>query len=244
MRQKTYQLTSFSLHIIAMSCMLFDHLWATVIPGNQWMNFIGRIAFPIFAFLIANGYFHTHSKKNYLYRLFLFAILSEIPFNLINSDTLFYPFHQNVLWCFLISLLTIIWIEHVKEKNKKGIFLFKTIAILLLSFLLATICFVDYLGFGVLTVLLFYFFHGNKWYDYLGQFLGIYLINFIFIKGMDIPIFTISEHTFYFPTQGFAILSIIPIWLYRGKQGPHNKIIQYAFYAFYPVHLLLLAILA
>lgn len=243
MKQKSFQLTTFSLHIIAMLCMLVDHMWATVTSGNNWMNCVGRIAFPIFAFLIANGYFYTHDRKKYFYRLLFFAVLSEIPFNLINSSTLFNPFHQNVLWTFLISLLTMMWIDHTRLKNRKPVSVLKTAAIVLLSFLISTICCVDYLGFGVLTVLLFYFFHGHRWYDFLGQFSGLFVINWILIKGMDLPLFTIREYTFYFPTQGFALLALLPIWLYRGKQGPHNKKIQFFFYSFYPLHMLLLFIL-
>lgn len=55
--------TSMSLHIIAMTCMLCDHLWGTIVPGNDWLTCVGRISFPIFAFLIVEGYFHTRNLK-------------------------------------------------------------------------------------------------------------------------------------------------------------------------------------
>ena len=74
--------TSMSLHIMAMIFMLFDHLWGTIVPGNDWMTCIGRISFPIFAFMIVEGYFNTKNLKKYIKRLFIFAIISEIPFNL------------------------------------------------------------------------------------------------------------------------------------------------------------------
>ena len=94
------RLNSLTLKFLAMALMLCDHLWATVIPGNGWLTAVGRLAFPIFAFQIAQGFVHTRSVKKYLGRLFLWALISEIPFNLMYGGAVFYPFHQNVLFTF------------------------------------------------------------------------------------------------------------------------------------------------
>ena len=92
--EKKRGIDSFTLHILAMLFMLCDHLWATLFPAQEWMTCVGRLAFPIFAFMIAEGCYYTSNVKKYMLRLFLFAIISEIPFNLIMGSSVFYPFHR------------------------------------------------------------------------------------------------------------------------------------------------------
>lgn len=236
---KKIKVTSFSLHIIAMIFMLCDHLWATIVMENTWLTCIGRLAFPIFAFLTVEGYFHTKDFKKYLKRLFLYALISEIPFNLMVSGILVYPLHQNVLWTFIIALLLIRWNEKTKQ-------LWKKIVVAILSVIIGTLAglltMVDYYHFGVLMVLSFYFLRGKKWWNYLGQFLLIYFINFEMMGGL-VYVFELFGKEYIFPQQGFAILALIPIWLYNGDQGPYNKTIRSIYYWFYPVHMFVLALL-
>ena len=115
------EITSMWLHIFAMITMLCDHLWATVIPGNDWLTRLGRLAFPVFAFTTVEGYFKTNNLKKYVQRMLIFALISEIPFNLIMGSSFIYPLHQNVLWTFLISIGLMYLLE--KTKQKKIIFL-------------------------------------------------------------------------------------------------------------------------
>ena len=224
-RKFQMEITSMILHIIAMVCMLCDHLWATIIPGNDWLTCIGRIAFPIFAFLIVEGYFHTHNLKKYVGRLLLFAIISELPFNLLMGSRFFYPIHQNVLWTFLLGIALIHWNEKAKQKNKWWLTIIVGIVSIILAFVLGLFTMVDYYQAGVITLLVFYFFRGRKWWNFLAQFLLLAYINIEILSGYAYEI-QLFGNTYYFVRQGFALLALIPIWLYRGKQGPyktHNK---------------------
>lgn len=234
--------TSMSLHIMAMFFMLLDHMWATVIPGRDWMTCVGRIAFPIFAFMVAEGYFHTHSLKKYVGRLLFFAIISEIPFNLMVGNTVFYPIHQNVLWTFLIGILCIHMIEKAKQTNQAWLIALAGLGALSTATILGLLGMVDYYHAGVYTVLVFYAFRGRKWWNLIGQFLLLAYINIQLLGGMKYEIHLLG-YTMFIPQQSFALLALIPIWLYRGKQGPHNKALQYLYYAFYPVHTLILGLL-
>lgn len=240
---KKFQLetTSFSLHIMAMIFMFCDHLWGTVVKGNDWLTCIGRLTFPIYAFLIVEGYYHTKDLKKYVKRLLLFAIISEIPFNLAMGSSLFYPIHQNVLWSFLLSIGFIHWNEKVKGKQ-----IWKRILVGIVSFSLAyvggIITFVDYYNAGILMVLAFYVFRGKKWWHYLGQLVCMWYINMEMLGGYGYEI-ELFGTTHFIARQGFALLALIPIWLYKGEQGYHNKKLQYFYYIFYPLHLLILGVL-
>ena len=106
---------------------------------------------------------------------------------------------------------------------------------------LGTLGMVDYYGAGVLTVFIFYFFHGHKWWCLLGQLAALYWVNVELLGGLMYPI-QLFGMDFELCQQGLALLALVPIWLYRGRQGYHSKPFQYACYAFYPVHMLLLAL--
>lgn len=234
--------TSAALHIMAMLFMLCDHLWATVVSGNDWLTCIGRLAFPIFAFMIVEGYFHTHSLKKYAGRMLLCAVLSEIPFNLAVGSSVFYPVHQNVLWTFLIGLLLIHLNEKARKRGKLWLRILTALSTAALGFVLGLVSFCDYNYAGVFTVLVFYFFRERKWYNLVAQILLLWYINAEMLSGFAYE-FTLFGNQFYLVRQSLALLALIPIWLYRGRQGMHNKALQFIYYAFYPVHLLVLALI-
>lgn len=238
---KNFELTAAVLHIIAMTLMLMDHLWATLLPAREWLTCAGRVAFPIFAFMAVEGYFHTRSLKKYILRMLLFAVLSEIPFDLMYGGTWFYPVHQNVLWTFLLGLLGVWLMEQVRKKGKTWMYLLVCVLVVPAGLVLGTLCMVDYYGGGVLTVFVFYFLHGRKWWCFLGQLAALYWLNVELLGGLMYPV-QLFGMEFELCQQGLALLALIPIWLYRGRQGYHSKPFQYLCYAFYPVHMLLLVV--
>ena len=239
---KKFETTSFSLHLMAMLFMLCDHLWGTIVPGNDWLTCIGRVCFPIYAFLLVEGYFHTSNLKKYVKRILLFAVISEIPFNLAMASSVIYPFHQNVLWSFLIALGLIHCNEKAKASEKLRIRIAVGTFTILAGYLLGLITMVDYYHAGILMVLTFYFFHHRNWWDYVGQLLCLGYINLELLGGFGYEVVLFGE-TVFLTRQGLALLALIPIWLYKGKQGYHSKWWKYFCYAFYPVHLLILGLL-
>ncbi len=209
------------LRLFAICLMLLDHLWATVIPGNPWMHWLGRLAFPIFAFQTAEGYFHTSNFKRYALRLLIFGLISEIPYDLMVNSVVFWPFQQNVMFTLLLGLLGIHFVE-TKQNKLIGVLLAA------LMVLVGTVTFVDYGGVGVLTVLVFGLF--RKWKPV--QLVLLFLLHWFGIKG--------EQLMGWLPIQSLAVLSLPILWLYNGEKGPRTKWLQYGSYWFYPVHMLLL----
>ncbi len=228
--------TSNMLRTIAIVLMLSDHIWATYMSLGNWMTYIGRLAFPIFAFQIVEGFVHTSNLKKYIVRLLGFAVITEIPFNLFYSSRWFNPYHQNVLFTLLLGLLAITVIDNLKKKNAKKVAL--SVLWLLLIGVVSVLGFTDYGFYGVLTVVMFYLFRDFP-FAWLAQLIGMVLINIVFFEGQVYP-FEIFGATIEIPLQGFAVFALIPIWLYNGKKGRSSKVMQYGFYAFYPVHMLAL----
>ena len=222
MKQRKFGLTAAHLRILALVLMLLDHLWATVVPGNNWMTYVGRMAFPIFAFQAAEGYHHTHDFKGYCKRLAIFALVSEIPFNLMISGSPRFIYHQNVMLTLLFGLLAC----RAWDQRKLG-----WLALICLA---AVLTFPDYGVMGVLTVLMFHALRDWKW----AQLLMLIAINWFGFEGQHLIL-----GSFEVPIQAFAIGAILPILLYNGEKGRGGKALQYGSYVFYPLHMLILGLL-
>ena len=221
-------MSSFALHIWAMLLMLCDHLQLTLLPDLPILRCVGRLAFPLFAFMAVEGYLHTRSLKKYLLRLLMLAVISEIPFDLLVSGSVFDPMHQNVIWTIILGLCCIRAFENISADLKKIL----SAVVIIASLAAAIIARVDYSSAGVLTLLAFYAFRGNTVRCRLMQLLSLAFINLVLLGGIG----------FAFPYQALAVLSLPIIWLYDGSQGPHNGFIKAANYLFYPAHMLILAL--
>ena len=213
MTKSKISLTAAQLRALALILMFIDHTGRVLFPGQLWMICLGRLAFPIFAFQTAEGCWHTSDFRRYCLRLTIFALISEIPFDLMAFGTIFQPGHQNVMFTLLLGLIACRFYDRNKGWG------------LIPIFLAAAILRPDYGILGVAQVLLFYIFREEK----SAQLLFLVLIN-CFGYGLG-------------SLQSFAALAWIPISLYRGEKGRGGKALQYGSYIFYPLHMLLLGLL-
>jgi len=209
-------LNTFSLKMIAIISMLIDHIGHIFFPEVIIFRIIGRIAFPIFAYVLAEGIYYTKDITKYMLRLGIFALLSEIPYDLAIMGSVLEFSHQNIFFTLVLSLILLKKLEEQQGAFQK-ILWFAIIA------MLAEIIACDYGTGGVLTVLIFYQYRNNRTWMSL-----YFALTHMLVWG------TLG-------IQSYAALALIPILLYNRKQGPRVK---YAFYVFYPMHLLVLGILA
>lgn len=233
-------MTSFILKIIAIIIMFCDHFGYAFMGHFSYFNYIGRIAFPIFAFQISEGFVHTKNLKKYFIRLFLFAVISQIPFHLFLQK--FIPNtvgELNIFFTLLLGLLSIVVYDYFskvenQELNYKIFSIsFKNLIGIMFAFLIAYIgelLKVDYGFWGIIVIFSFYLFKNNK----LAMIIS-YITLCVMRYGINILLY--GFHIEYMYLAFLTILPILLISLYNGKQGYK---IKYLLYLFYPLHLLLL----
>lgn len=215
---------------IAAALMLTDHVGAILLPEVLALRCVGRLAFPIFAFFIAEGYAHTRDFGRYFRRLAILAVVSEIPFNLENG-AVFDLTRQNVLFTFCLALLTLRGLEALGRERGFGRWAGCGL-VLAAGFAAGELLRTDYGGWGVVTVALLYLCRDGK-YAKLWLLLAMAAVNGLGMGSLTMPVFS-GE----IPIQIFAVAALPVIWLYNGQAGP--KGLCRAFYVFYPAHLLVL----
>ena len=244
-------MSAFVLRLMACVAMLIDHIGYAY--GITLFRIIGRIAFPVFLFLIYNGYKHTACKWKYALRLLVFAIISQIPFSLFVKDTL-YTNNGNVFVTLLVCLLCFWSSDWMKQqKLLKWFCLLPWVLVFGLYFF--GVIHSDYGAKAVLMALSLFLFYGDKlWQRILlvlatagsvfyrfGIGCAAALKNFLFGQIFVLP--TLSQWEL---LQVCSLLAFLLIFAYNGKKGwqiqskPVAKLVQYGFYLFYPVHILIL----
>ena len=218
------------LKIIAILSMLTDHIAASFglsffPPEVYWvMRYIGRTAFPVFCFLIVEGALHTRNPYRYLARLGIFALISEIPFNLAFDRSVIKTGSTNVFFTLFLGLLAIIICRKLKDAASAEIQIAAAAGAVIICCLAAELLHTDYSSGGVLVIISMYFLHDKP-------------------AARDAVMLLILS-LFFGPVELFGAASIVLFFFYNGRRGKTNRFFQYFFYAFYPLHLTILWILS
>ncbi len=232
MKENKFGLSGNGLKCIALITMLIDHTGAVVVPQLMYspqfdmvfwsqlylpLRTIGRIAFPIYCFLLVEGFLHTKNVKKYLGRLLIFAVISEIPFNLCFGGSLFSTRYQNVYWELALGIL-VIWLFRIMEEKNLDypLQIVWRVTVLAAGMALGEILNLDYGYYGILSIAVLYQFRKNK---------AVQLTAGAVSFCWELP----------------AVTAFVPIAFYNGKRG---RGLKYVFYIFYPAHLLILYIIA
>lgn len=227
-------MNSAQIKILACIFMLIDHIGAVLYPDERILRIIGRLAFPIFVYLIAEGYRKTKDITDYMGRLMIFALVSQLPFNaaFLGSVTKPDELYLNVFFTLVMGLYSL----YLYDKNKKIIYV-------LLIALICEFLNTDYGAFGVLMIFVSNRYHDNfkklsKSYILL---MLLYVVKWLITAKLSYPSVMLVDIIFkHFTIEPLALISLIFLKLYNGKRGWKLK---YLFYVFYPAHLFILSLL-
>jgi hypothetical protein len=239
------RLSGSTLKIIAVLSMLLDHVGTILLKNGIVMNapyslfsddqfvkllkvielchILGRIAFPLFCFLLVEGFIHTHSVRKYLLNLGIFAVISEAIYDWSLTGKVFNPAQQNVLLTLLLGLITIMLIRKCHDN------LFAALILTGASAYLSYVLHLDGWYYGIALIVVFYIFRQQK----TGKLLLAIVV--MYLCGLDYTLQALLDP--YFLASAFSVLLMA---MYNGARGLRLK---YFFYAFYPGHLLILAVL-
>lgn len=245
-------LNKIHLQLIAIIAMTIDHFTWLFFPGYPrtffpiFLHIIGRLAFPIMAYFIAEGYHYTRNKNRYMFRIFIFALISHVPYMLQSQVFQEYgwmsliPFatghgitrfmnQASVLWAYFIGLLMLSVNDSTKLKNYQ-----KTILVLLLCVLSFPS---DWSCVASLVVLAI----GSNRNKPLNQFIWS-----IFFVSLYALVYALCIDIVYGILQLGVIIALIPLSLYNGQKSKNKKVnivMKWFFYIYYPLHLLIIGII-
>lgn len=216
-------MSSFALKFIALTCMCIDHMGLALFPSVSAFRCVGRLAFPLYCFLLSQGYAHTRDIRAYVRRLLLLAFLSEIPFDLLIFGRVASGVEQNVVFSLLLGLLALYAADSLRGR------LLECILALTALCAAAMILRVSYGWLGVALCLGFHFAREHRFKQALCSALlcGLYALSLL-LSGVE---------------RSWALLSLyatgasLLILLYNGKRGLHAPALTFLFYAAYPLHI-------
>ena len=219
---KTGVLSGTALKLIAMVSMVFDHVGDNFFPDMVWMRVLGRIAMPIFAFCVAEGFRCTHDRKKYLARMLFFAVISEIPFDLVTAGKYLESGHQNIMFTFAWAILGLMCCDRVLSGEKTRCRYAAAAAAAVFFAVSSVFLGLDY---NILAVALIF-----TWY---------------MMKDRPLWAGTAAAAVVHAALRNmgiywFGLLGFIPGFFYSGERG---KGLKWLFYLFYPGHLLLIFML-
>lgn len=220
-------LSTTKIKILAVLLMVIDHIGVAFFPDIMTFRIIGRLAFPIFVYLVVQGYFLTTNFNKYAIRLFLLALISEIPYDFFMYGEWFTMKSQNVCFSLLLALYFVRFYDNFQKVNQRLIIvtLFSALAFWLK---------VDYLWLGTLYAMVFYF--------------KIKINLSIIRQTIMFGLFSLTYATVFF-LQPFAVLALIPITLYNPSYKDDKGTVVRLFnrnkkyyYLFYPIQFVILTI--
>lgn len=213
-----YIMTSFSLKIVAYLTMFVDHIGLLFFPDDDFLRIIGRISFPLFAFLIAEGFLKTRNQSYYLQRLLIFGCIAQVPYMWFQFTVGSEIMKLNILFTLAFGLALLMLLQ-------RKLYLFFAAGFMLLMILDKIIHF-DYGMYGIFLILFSYIFIQKR---VLGLGLLVYTTILVSLS---------LENLAHSSLQIYALLSLIPIVIYNGEMG--KRVSRWWFYAIYPVHFLIL----
>lgn len=251
MKQSRFSVSASVLKSIAYLSMLIDHYFAVVFYKQiDWMavqgnpvsganiiyrvgRSIGKPAFILFAFMAVEGFIHTHSWTKYLLRLFIFALLSEIPFDLAMSESIASFDKQNVFFTLFFGVLALCMMDYAK-----GHPILQALSVLVCG-ISASLLNTDYAIMGVFLIVTFYLCRSDFAIQFVtGSFViyfGIILIDVY--QNWDYG-YTLVQHMNFGLRELYGLAAFVPIYFYNGKKG--RQLPKFCYYMFYPVHLFIL----
>lgn len=243
---------AFQLKTLALVFMIIDHLHTYLNLGPSWISIVTRFVAPLFTFFIVEGFFKTSSRKNYLKRTSLFALImlaGNVLINLIlgSTDPLtgkvsFYSLVEgnNIFMTFAVFIVLLSLLENIKNKQntKRSIALFVLLSILSILFTEGGA------ELYIVLLIMYYFYQDNKKISLailILSLLRLFIALFKYYSGSTGAGFIASMS---FNSSWAMILVIIPILLYNNERGRNDSFAKWLFYIIYPVHIWILKIIA